>query len=79
MVKGILYIPESSRKVKNGLMENFKPKYKEFIKMDDKMYYVIYKFDKKQYHYGDLLLKERPELTNLENIFLHLTGRTLRD
>ena len=25
------------------------------------------------------LLKERPELTNLENIFLHLTGRTLRD
>jgi len=27
----------------------------------------------------DELLKERPELTNLENIFLHLTGRTLRD
>jgi ABC-2 type transport system ATP-binding protein len=25
------------------------------------------------------LLKERPELTNLENIFLDLTGRTLRD
>jgi hypothetical protein len=33
IVKGILYKPESSRKGNNGLMDKFKPKYKEFVRM----------------------------------------------